>query len=208
MFYATSTKLPLPFDPLKALVAPRPIGWISTLSAKGELNLAPYSFFQAIAQRPAMVIFSGEGAKDSISFAQESGEFVCNMATFEFKDQMLRSSDDLPRGENEFVHAGLETESSGTVKPPRVKGIAAALECKVVTSFELKDLDGADIGRIAVIGQVTGVYIDDRFIKEGKVDTAAMRLVARLGYFDYAVIDEVFQMRDRSIRTRPSLVKS
>ncbi|MES3000342.1 MAG: flavin reductase family protein [Pseudomonadota bacterium] len=197
---------PLPYDPVKALVAPRPIGWISTVGPDGQANLAPYSFFQAIAQRPSMVMFSSEGLKDSVVFAQESGEFVCNVATWKFREHVVLTSDDLPRGHSEFEHAGLEMEASGFVKPPRVKGIAAALECRTLQSFELKDLEGRATDRFVVIGQVVGVYIDDRFIKDGRVDTAAMRPIARLGYLDYAVIDEVFQMPDRKIRARASLV--
>jgi flavin reductase (DIM6/NTAB) family NADH-FMN oxidoreductase RutF len=200
VFYDASEKLPLPHDPLKALVSPRPIGWISAVSARGELNLAPYSFFQVIAQRPGMVMFTSEGYKDSIVFAQETGEFVCNIATWDFKDQMLRSSDPLPRGQNEFPHAGLETEASRLVRPPRVKGIAAALECKVLSCFELKDLEGRGTQRIAMMGQIVGVHIDDRFIlANGRVDTAAMRIIARCGYFDYAVIDQLFQMGERGV---------
>lgn len=206
MFYDAREKLPLPFDPLKALVSPRPIGWISTVSTQGHVNLAPYSFFQAIAQRPGMVLFSSEGNKDSVQFAVESGEFVCNIATWNFRDEIVLTSDDLPRGENEFLHADLKMEPSGLVRPPRIQGIAASLECKVTTSFELTDIDGKGIDRLVVIGQVIGVYIDDKFIKNGRVDSAAMKIIARCGYLDYAVIEEYFQMSDRKIRAKPSLV--
>jgi flavin reductase (DIM6/NTAB) family NADH-FMN oxidoreductase RutF len=206
MFYDAREKMPLPFDPLKALVSPRPIGWISTISRQGHVNLAPYSFFQAIAQRPGMVLFSSEGNKDSVQFAVESGEFVCNIATWNFRDEIILTSDDLPRGQNEFLHADLKMEASGLVRPPRVHGIAASLECRVTTSFELKDIDGQGIDRLVVIGQVVGVYIDDKFIKDGRVDAAAMKIIARCGYLDYAVIEQYFQMNDRKIRTKPSLI--
>jgi flavin reductase (DIM6/NTAB) family NADH-FMN oxidoreductase RutF len=139
MFYNANEKLPLPYDPLKALVSPRPIGWISTMSREGHVNLAPYSFFQAIAQRPGLVLFSSEGNKDSVAFAVESGEFVCNIATWEFREEVVLTSNDLPRGDNEFLHANLKMTPSGLVRPPRVHGIAAALECKVTSSFEMKD---------------------------------------------------------------------
>jgi flavin reductase (DIM6/NTAB) family NADH-FMN oxidoreductase RutF len=208
MFYDASIRSPLPFDPLKALVAPRPIGWISSIAANGDVNLAPYSFFQVIAQRPGMVIFTSEGAKDSVAFSAETGEFVCNIVTYEFKDQMWLSSEELPRGHNEFAHAGLEMEPSQMVKPPRVKGIAAALECKVLKTFELIDLDGVGTGRIAVTGQIVGVYIADKFIKEGLVDTPAMKLIARCGYYDYAMVDDVFKMGDHKKRTAAPLVKT
>jgi flavin reductase (DIM6/NTAB) family NADH-FMN oxidoreductase RutF len=153
-----------------------------------------------------MMMFSSEGLKDSVVFARQTGEFVCNVATWEFREHVVLASDDLPRGHSEFEHAGLEMEPSRFVRPPRVKGIAAALECRTLQSFELKDLEGRATDRFVVIGQVVGVYIDDRFIKDGRVDTAAMRPIARLGYLDYAVIDEVFQMPDRAIRARASLV--
>jgi flavin reductase (DIM6/NTAB) family NADH-FMN oxidoreductase RutF len=208
MFYNANEKLPLPYDPLKALVSPRPIGWISTVSREGHVNLAPYSFFQAIAQRPGLVLFSSEGNKDSVDFAVESGEFVCNIATWEFRDAVVLTSDDLPRGHNEFVHANLTMEPSGLVRPPRVRGISAALECKVTTSFELKDIDGKGINRLVVIGQVIGVYIDDKYIKDGKVNSAAMKIIARCGYLDYAVIEDHFQMKDRQTRAKPSLVNT
>ena len=195
MFHDANETLPLPFNPLKALVAPRPIGWISTISAKGEVNLAPYSFFNVLCDRPGVVIFSGDGMKDTLVNAIETREFVCNLATYDFKDAMLATSERIPRGQNEFDHAGLEMEKSVLVTPPRVKGIHAALECKLLQSFEIEDIDGNKTNRHAVMGQVVGTYIDDAFIKDGKVDTASMKLIARLGYYDYAVIDSVFQMR-------------
>lgn len=203
MFYEANGRGPLPFDPLKALISPRPIGWISSISAAGAVNLAPYSFFQVISQRPGMVLYSSEGPKDSATFSRETGEFVCNMATWDFRHQMLLSSDALPRGESEFRHGGLEMEPSQLIRPPRVKGVAAALECKTVDAFELKDMQGCVTDRVIVIGQVIGVYIRDEFLKDGKVDTAAMQLIARCGYFDYAVIDRLFQMRDHTAKSSP-----
>ena len=195
MFYDAAEKSPLPFDPLKALVAPRPIAWVSTVSAEGSVNLAPFSFFNIISSRPGVVIFSSDGEKDTIAFARETGEFTCNLATWNFREQLLRTSERIPRGQNEFEHAGLVAEPSVIVKPPRVKGIYAALECRVLKVFEIESLSGEPTDRHAVMGQVVGVYIDDRFLKDGKVDAKGMRMIGRCGYYDYAVVDELFQMR-------------
>lgn len=184
--------MPLRHDPLKALIAPRPIGWISTLASNGSPNLAPYSFFQILSLRPGIVVFSGEGRKDSIVHAEHSGEFVCNVVTRPLLEQMILSSAVLPQGQSEFDYAGLQTEASRCVAAPRVKGVAAALECKVLKVEELLDLDNRPLNHMMVFGQVVSVYIDDRFLSDGLVDTNAMELVARCGYFDYAVIDRVF----------------
>src|SRR5215204_5002373 len=126
MFYETAkNNHGLPYDPLKAIIAPRPIGWITTMGTKGEINLAPYSFFNAFSTRPPIVGFSSEGYKDSVAFVEETREFVCNLATWDLRDAMNASSAPLPRGVSEFEHAGLEQEASRLVKPPRIKGIAA-----------------------------------------------------------------------------------
>ncbi|GGC71744.1 flavin reductase family protein [Chelatococcus reniformis] len=195
MFYdAAARPSSIRHDPLKALVVPRPIGWISAVSAKGEVNLAPYSFFNAVATSPGIVAFSSGGYKDSVAFIDETREFVCNIATFDLRHAMSETSAPLPRGESEFDVAGLEMEPSALVAPPRVKGIAAALECRWLSTTELADIGGQPTGWWLVLGQVVGVYIDDRFVTDGIVDTAAMRPIARLGYRDYAVVDEVFSI--------------
>src|SRR3712207_6770877 len=110
----------LPYNPFKALVAPRPIGWVTTMSAEGAVNLSPYSFFNAVSDRPDIVVFSSQGYKDAITFAEETGEFVCNLATWELRDAMNATSAPLPRGENEMSFAGLTAAPSRIVKPPRV----------------------------------------------------------------------------------------
>lgn len=181
-------------DPFKALVTPRPIGWISTVSAQGELNLAPYSYFNAFSSSPPIVGFSSEGDKDSSTFAMETGEFVWSMATWELRDPMNASAATLPRGESEFTHAKLDTASSRLVKPPRVAASPAAFECRVTELVKLKDLDGKDSGRRLVLGRVVGIHVDERFVKAGRVDTAAMRPIARGGYDEYSVVDRVFSM--------------
>ena len=188
MFYETASNAHgLPHDPFKALVTPRPIGWITSMSAKGEINLSPYSFFNAVSERPPMVAFSSSGRKDAVTFVEETGEFVCNLATFDLREQMNLTSAVLPRGENEMVHAGLAAAPSRLVKPPRVAAAPAALECKWLRTVPLNPLGGGEPSYYLIIGQVVGIHIDDRFIVDGLVDTAAMRPIARSGYRDYFV---------------------
>jgi flavin reductase (DIM6/NTAB) family NADH-FMN oxidoreductase RutF len=184
----------LTHDPFKALVAPRPIGWISAISRDGAVNLSPYSFFNAFSSRPRLVGFSSEGAKDALSFIEETGEFVCNIATIEFAEAVNLTSASLPRGQSEFDHAGLETEPSTLVRPPRVKGIAAALECRLLQIIRPNDLDGRPVGNHLVLGQVVGFHIDERIVRDGRVDITRLRPIARCGYADYAVVEQVFQM--------------
>jgi len=196
MFYDTrKNDHGLPHNPFKAIVAPRPIGWITTMSLKGETNLAPYSFFNGITDKPPIVMFSSEGAKDSVAFAEETKEFVCSLATFDLRDQMNGTSAPLPRGECEMTATGLEAAPSRLVKPPRVAASPCALECRWLQTVRLKDIEGAPLERFVVFGQAIGVYIDDRFIKNGRLDTAAMKPIARCGYDEYAVVDRVFSLK-------------
>jgi flavin reductase (DIM6/NTAB) family NADH-FMN oxidoreductase RutF len=188
MFYAPgSSNHGLAHDPFKAIVTPRPIGWITAMSAKGEINLSPYSFFNAISDNPHMVAFSSGGRKDAVTFVEETKEFVCNLATFDLRDQMNATSAVLPRGENEMIHAGLTPAPSRIVAPPRVSEAPAALECRWLQTVPLVPLEGVDPAYWLVIGQVVGIHIDDRYIVDGMVDTAAMRPIARAGYRDYFV---------------------
>jgi flavin reductase (DIM6/NTAB) family NADH-FMN oxidoreductase RutF len=186
----------LPHDPFKAAIAPRPIGWVSTLSADGAVNLAPYSFFNAVCGAPPMLAFSSEGMKDSAAFAIETREFVWNMPTWDLREAMNDTSASLARGENEFDHAGLEMAPSRLVAPPRVAASPCALECKVTNTLNLSDVDGNETDRHLVVGQVVGVHLDERYITDdGILDVAAMRPIARCGYTaDYAVLDRLFQM--------------
>lgn len=197
MFYEAGARdgTVLPHDPFKALVAPRPIGWISTVGAAGAVNLAPYSFFNAVASAPvAILAFSSEGRKDSVTFAEETREFVWSMPTYALRDAMNATAASLPRGASEFGHAGLETAPSRLVKPPRVAASPCALECKVLEVIRLRQLDGTFTDNHLVLGQVVGVHIDDRYIRDGRVDLAAMQPIARCGYADYAVVTEVFSL--------------
>jgi flavin reductase (DIM6/NTAB) family NADH-FMN oxidoreductase RutF len=132
-------------------------------------------------------MFSSEGRKDSVTFVDETKEFVCNLATWDTREQMNKTSAPYPRGVNEMQEAGLEAAPSVLVKPPRVAAAPCALECKWLQTLRLQDLEGALTNRYVVFGQVVGVHIDDRFIKDGLLDTAAMRPIARAGYHDYFV---------------------
>ncbi|QFU16846.1 flavin reductase family protein [Microvirga thermotolerans] len=187
MFYETARGHGLPHDPFKAIVTPRPVGWITAMSAKGEVNLSPYSFFNAVSEKPAMVAFSSSGRKDALTFIEETKEFVCNLATYDLREQMNATSAPLPRGVNEMEHAGLAAAPSRLVKPPRVAASPAALECRWVQTVPLVPLEGGEPSYYLVVGQVVGIHIDDRFIVDGLVDTAAMRPIARSGYRDYFV---------------------
>jgi flavin reductase (DIM6/NTAB) family NADH-FMN oxidoreductase RutF len=193
MFYdARKNDHGLPRDPFKAIVSPRPVGWVTSMSAKGEINLAPYSFFNAVSDDPPIVMFSSDGYKDSLTFVAETKEFVCNLATFDLRAAVVETSASFERGDNEMVHARLVAAPSRLVRPPRVAASPAALECKVLQIVDLSDLDGSPVHRHVVFGQVIGVHIDDRFIKNGRLDTAAMQPIARCGYSDYTVVDKVF----------------
>jgi flavin reductase (DIM6/NTAB) family NADH-FMN oxidoreductase RutF len=195
MFYdAVKNDHGLPYDPFKAIVAPRPISWITSMSAKGEINLAPYSYFNGISSRPSMVMFSSEGRKDSVAFIEETREFVCNLATWDLRDEMNATSAPLERGVNEMERAGLAPAPSRLVKPPRVAAAPCALECKLLKIVGLDDIDGNKTDRHVVFGQVVGVHIDDRFIKDGLLDTAALKPIARCGYDQYAVVESLFSM--------------
>ncbi len=190
MFYETrDNKHGLRHDPFKAIVAPRPIGWISTVGKSGICNIAPYSFFNAVGERPTYVVFSSAGLKDSLANIQETGEFVCSLATWDLRDNMNMTSAAVPRGVDEFPIGDLTAAPSRLVKPPRVKESPAALECVHWKTIELPPAEEGGRSTYSVVfGRVVGVYIDDRFVKDGLVDTGAMRPVARLGYMDYAVV--------------------
>lgn len=195
MFYETARRdHGLPHDPFKAIVAPRPIGWISTVSGKGEVNLAPYSYFNAVSSRPEMVMFSSEGEKDSVANIRENGEFVANHVGAHVAEAMNATSAPAPHGIDEFELAGLEKAPCRLVKPPRVARAYAALECRAVNIIELADLSGARTGAIMVIGEVLGIHIDPQVIREGLFDPELARPVARMGYRSYDGPDGYFEM--------------
>jgi len=195
MHYPTSARAPgLKFDPFKALAVPRPVGWIGTLSRSGMRNLAPYSFFNAVSDRPPMVMFSSGGHKDTLRNILETGEFTCSIANWDLHEAMNLSSAPVAPGVDEFELAGLTAAPSICVKPPYVAQAPAAFECRLWKTIELPAPAGrpgatpAPVGYTMVIGEVLAVYIDDRYVEDGIVMTGKMRPVARMGYMDYAVV--------------------
>ena len=194
-FYEPQNGHGLPHDPFKAILAPRPIGWISSLDAQGRVNLAPYSFFNGFGSSPPIVGFSSEGRKDSLHNVEATGEFVCNLVSRELAEAMNLTAAALPSGTDEMAAAGLAAAPSRCVRPPRVALSPAALECKLLQVLTLQDLAGNPTGAHLVLGQVVGVHIDPRYLKDGIFDTAAARPIARCGYRgDYAEVDQLFEM--------------
>ena len=182
------------YDPFKAIVAPRPIGWVSTRSAAGIANLAPYSYFNAVAQDPHYVVLGSGGRKDTLRNIQATDEFALSLATFELREQMNASSANVAHGVDEFELAGLGKAECRIIAPPRVAESPVCLECKLFKVIDLPD-DQGKVGDYLIIGRVFGIHIDDRFIVEGRVDTAAMRPIARMGYSEYATVTEAWRIR-------------
>ncbi|MCY4099006.1 MAG: flavin reductase family protein [Rhodospirillales bacterium] len=204
MFYRTDVNdHGLPHDPFKACVVPRPIGWISTMSPAGVHNLAPYSFFNGVATAPPMVMFASNGrqphgAKDSLANVEETGEFVANLATWDLREAMNRSSAPLGPDVDEFAFAGLEALPAKLVRPARVAGAPVHLECVHHRTVDLPSNEPEGRNAI-VIGQVVGVHIEDGLISDGILDLSRVQPLARLGYFDYTVVNEMFSIsRPRS----------
>jgi flavin reductase (DIM6/NTAB) family NADH-FMN oxidoreductase RutF len=195
MFYDPRTqKHGLKHSPVTALVVPRPIGWISTLDPNGVVNLGPYSFFNLVSGYPPWVIFASAPRKHSQVNAEVSGEFVFNLATWDLREQMNASSAEFPPGVSEPEKVGLEMVPSRNVKPPRVKRSPVALECKYFKTIDLIGSDGKQNRSQIVIGEVVGIHIDDTVIVDGMVDITKMKPIARLGYMDYAVVEDFFSM--------------
>ena len=189
MFYATDTPHGLRHDPFKALVVPRPIGWVSTLSAEGIPNLAPFSFFNAISDRPHMIMFSVGWRNGTLRNIEATGECTCSFVNKAMTDGMNISSAAVEHSVDEFALAELETTASKLVAPPRVSASPSALECKLWQTIELPAASDKDTGYTMVLATVVGIHIDDDYIIDGRVDTAAMQPLARLGYMDYAEVN-------------------
>lgn len=195
MFYETAENAHgLSHDPFKAIVSPRPIGWIGSRAADGRLNLAPYSFFNAISDTPKLVMFSSSGRKDSVSNIEETREFTANFVSYDLKDAMNMTSVSAPRGESEFELAGLTPVRGRMVGAPFVAEAYAALECKVTEMFQPKALDGTLSNNFMVIGQVVAIHIREEAIRNGRFDMAKVRPVGRMGYMDYCESGDVFEM--------------
>ncbi|WVT74631.1 flavin reductase family protein [Sinorhizobium chiapasense] len=199
MFYDTaSNRHGLPHDPFKAIVSPRPIGWIGTRGGDGTHNLAPYSFFNAISDRPKLVMFSSSGHKDTVRNIEATGEFTASFASRNLAEAVNKTSVPAPHGESEFEIAGLTPVDGTLVNAPFVAEAFAALECRMTEMFQPKGLDGAVTDNYVVIGQVVGIHIREEAIRDGRFDMATVKPLARLGYMDYCDGGDVFQM------TRPT----
>jgi flavin reductase (DIM6/NTAB) family NADH-FMN oxidoreductase RutF len=190
----------LPLDPYKSIVVPRPIGWISTVSRDGVVNLAPYSQFNNLGYDPPYVMFSANSfpdtgrRKDSVRNATDTGEFVVNMPTYELREAVNLTSQFVEPEVDEAALAGLKMVPSRLVKPPRVADSPVHLECKLQCSLVLPGNSFDQVHHV-VVGLVVGVHIrDDVLTPEGKIDVLKIRPIARLGYFDYTCVDTIFTM--------------
>jgi len=193
-----------------ALVVPRPIGWISSMSAEGIINLAPFSFFNSLTPDPPCVMYcpnsfkpGTEELKDSLMNVEETGEFVYNMCTYDLREQMIITADHSPKTVDEMPEAGLEAAPCEQVSPPRVKASPIALECKYIQTVDLpRPKDGSRSSM--VIGQVVGIHVADEIVMDGIIDLSKVSPLARLGYLDYAKIEEsnIFTMRPPAGDTR------
>ncbi|OHV85295.1 flavin reductase family protein [Ensifer sp. LCM 4579] len=195
MFYETaSNRHGLPHDPFKAIVSPRPIGWIGTRAADGSLNLAPYSFFNAISDRPKLVMFSSSGYKDSVRNIEETGEFTASFASRNLSEAVNLTSVAAPHGESEFTIAGLTPVEGTLVRAPFVGEAFAALECRMTEILRPRGLDGTVSDSYVVFGEVVGIHIREEAIRDGRFDVASVKPLARLGYMDYCDGGDVFAM--------------
>ena len=188
MFYRPEDGHGLPHNPFTAIIAPRPIAWISTRGAAGD-NLAPYSFFNAAAYAPPQVIFGSTGVKDTLRNIRQTGVFAVNLVGAADIAAMNLTSAALPPEADEFALAGLARAACETIDCPRVAGAPATLECRLVQEIAAK---GA--GNILVLGEVTGVHLREDCLKDGRFEAALYRPVARLGYHDYTVVETTFPL--------------
>ncbi len=199
MFYEPKKGSPFKIDPFKSLIFPRPIGWISSISKNGITNLAPYSYFNAVADEPPQVMFCSNGSsihgkyKDSLSNILTTKEFVVNFATSTSRNQMNISSRDFKPDEDEFILSNLRKKKSRLVKAPSVKDSPVNLECKLLKTIKLKS-DSKKISTM-IIGEVIGIFINNKFIKNNRVDSVAMRYIARMGYSEYTTISSKFNLK-------------
>ncbi len=194
MFYEPAKGHGLERDPFKALVAPRPIGWFTTLNGDGSVNLAPYSFFNAMADDPPVVCFSAVGserATDTARNAADTGEFVHNLVTWSLRDAMNITAREVPAGVDEAKLANLDLAPSVLVSTPRVAASPVAFECRYLRTLEIPQNDTPSL---VVFGEVVGIHIDDDAIAGGRFDPEAQGVIARLGYANYAVVGGTFRM--------------
>lgn len=199
MYYNTSDHHGLKHNPLKALIAPRPIGWVSSKNAAGELNLAPFSFFNAMSDGPPTVALgingshSEGGFKDTLANIRETGEYVVNMVTYEIRDAMNITSEMVERAVDEFKLANLTAASSNIVSVPRVLESPVNLECKLIDVISLPSNNPEQPNNM-ILGQVVGIHISDDIIQDGMIDMTKYHPLARLGYRDYTAVRDVFSL--------------
>jgi len=198
MFYQPK-KNPFSIDPYKSLIFPRPIGWISSIDKKGIVNLAPYSYFNAIADDPPQIMFAvgpsekSLSKKDTVANILVTKEFVVNFATSATRKEMNLSSKNVNRDVDEFLLTKLKKRKSRLVKSPSVADSPVNLECKLLKIIKLKS--NTKKYSTMIIGEVIGIYIKDSFIKNGRVDSVSMRYVARMGYSEYTTVASRFNMK-------------
>ena len=200
-FYQPSQGHRLPHDPFNAIVGPRPIGWISSQSSAGLLNLAPYSFFNAFNYTPPLIGFSSIGYKDTVRNIEETGEFVWNLVTRDLAEAMNLSCAAVAPEVNEFELAGLTPQASSLVKPPRVADCPVAFECKLSQLIRLRGANGVEVDSWLVLGEVIGVHIAENLLIDGVYDTAAAHPVLRGGgpadYFEIDIAQRFRMFRPR-----------
>jgi flavin reductase (DIM6/NTAB) family NADH-FMN oxidoreductase RutF len=196
-FYEPANGHGLKHDPFNAIIAPRPIGWISSRDSKGNVNLAPYSFFNGFNYTPPIIGFSSTSRKDSIANIEETGEFVWNLATMDLAKQMNATAAHLPREVDEFAVAGLTAIPGKIVNVPRVAESPVSFECKLTQIIQLKAADGRGLNGWLTLGEVVAVHIDRAMIRDGVYQTALARPIVRAGrrgdYFEIKP-DAMFEM--------------
>jgi flavin reductase (DIM6/NTAB) family NADH-FMN oxidoreductase RutF len=207
MFYlAEKNDHGLPYNPIKALAAPRPIGWISTVSPEGVGNLAPFSFFNALCYNPPFIMISAgsreDGTrKDTVRNAEETGELVFNMATWDTRNQMSDTSWIEDSAVDELAAVGLTPAPSRLVRPVRVAESPVHMECLYHQTVILPGFEPQSVHHM-IIAKVVGVHIADEMITDGKVDLLKIRPIARLGYMDYTVLEDTFMMKKHTVEER------
>lgn len=196
MFYRPADGHGLPHNPFNAIVTPRPIGWISSRDSAGRDNLAPYSFFNAVAYVPPQVMFASTGAKedvdgtkDSVANIRETGVFCVNIVELAAKDVMNASSATLPHEVDEFAHAGIDKVDCNEIACARVANAPAALECRVT---QITQIEGA--ANFVVFGEVVGIHMRDDCLVDGRFDVTTFTPLSRMGYRDYTSVDSVFEL--------------
>lgn len=196
MFYEPEDGHGLRHNPFNALIAPRPIAWISSVSAEGEANLAPYSFFNGVAYQPPQIMFAStfgkadqEAGKDTVTNIRQTGVFAVNLVAYAQRDAMNITSQSFEKGVDEFEKAGLTKEPCKVIDCPRIADVPATLECTLV---QITKLPGE--ANFTVFGEVVGVHIRDDTMVDGKVDITRFEMLARLGYRDYSSVTETFTL--------------